>query len=115
MNAKELRIGNYVSNQTGELKGIPVGEYVTINLENIMWAELYVSVPLTEQWLINFGFEKHKKIYQIHIHPGCLFVNMYLGRAFIKYSRVSIDCKYVHQLQNIIYILTGKELTRMTE
>lgn len=64
------------------------------------------AIPLTEEWLRKFGFEKLQETYfngdfELDItDAGFLFSETY----------IKVSCKYVHQLQNIYFALTGKEL-----
>ena len=73
-----------------------------------------ISIPLTEEWLIKFGFKKTWFGYEnistgIEIEPLengdytiCINANEYhIGENF----------KYVHQLQNIYFALTNRELS----
>ena len=72
-----------------------------------------ISIPLTEEWLIKFGFKKTWFGYEnistgIEIEPLenedytiCINANEY---------HVGENFKYVHQLQNIYTALTNKEL-----
>ncbi len=71
-------------------------------------------IPLTEEWLINFGFdwieelfayadENHYVIFMssglIELHPFCT-----------NDEDCHIKVKYVHTLQNLIFALTNEEL-----
>ena len=77
-----------------------------------------IPIPLTEEWLIKFGFKKTWFGYDIistciEIEPLenedytiCINSNEYhVGESF----------KYVHQLQNIHFALTNKELELIKE
>ena len=77
-----------------------------------------IPIPLTEEWLIKFGFKKTWFGYEnistgIEIEPLkngdytiCINANEYhVGESF----------KYVHQLQNIYFALTNKELELIKE
>ncbi len=103
LSKNEIRIGNYlISKMMGILKVqmIPID----IDMSN------YEPIKLTEEWLINLGFE------ETDYAGGCY----YLGSIQIDLSDFEcafktnwLDCKvkYVHQLQNLYFALTGKELT----
>lgn len=84
-------------------------------------------IPLTEQWLLKFGFEKTESDYEIQIQKNDKGGNtdywIYVDSGFdneTKKFTIKIVCqescwmntknKYVHQLQNIYYALTGEEL-----
>lgn len=127
MNAQELRIGNLV------YYGVKVVPIKSIHTESILRAEVSVyielnenlrhycvnidevtPIPLTEQWLLDFGFEKTMAwTYAINL-MGDIKLVYYLGEkgfsiGFKNYSDFS-NLKYVHQLQNLFYALTGQEL-----
>lgn len=83
-------------------------------------------IPLTEEWLIRFGFEREegrwtwkKNIYNEETTlPTSL--QLWSGNDFISVCRSGIGamdcpCEYVHQLQNLYFALTGKELELKTE
>jgi hypothetical protein len=115
MKANELRIGNLVLS-----KGVPV------QIEEIMWETVrhcfgefpidYVEpIPLTEDWFLKFGFYQSMSwTYAIELKGNFKLV-YYLGEkgwsiGFKSYSDFS-NLKYVHQLQNLYFALTGDELT----
>jgi hypothetical protein len=128
MKAQELRIGNLVNHTTGQCK--VVGFYGEIfRAENINKIELKSNVfnlqpiPLTEEWLLKFGFEKLNTTMS-----GCFVFQKGLWRVAIKvnieetyewvlwHERISPPTwclsrfEYVHQLQNLYFALTGEEL-----
>jgi Ni,Fe-hydrogenase maturation factor len=77
-------------------------------------------IPLTEEWLIKMGFEKHNSYY---LSPNKSSVEGFVdilcfdleNLSFIvdmsEYSGWTVDCKFVHTLQNLYYALTNEELT----
>jgi hypothetical protein len=106
MKANEIRICNYVWNEVQQ-KAIQVNLKVLVDLLNgIDWQ----PIPLTEEWLLRFGFEKDNELnfvkfsFKVHFWSSC---NSYM------YGWIggNIELKYVHQLQNLYFSLTGKELT----
>jgi hypothetical protein len=108
MKATELRIGNLVNEN---------GEVIKIRQETLCdFANGYVvfePIPLTEEWLLKFGFKK-----PAHTWCGDVFhltewdkypINWCV--AMNKNNAVIIEkLKYVHQLQNLYFALTGEEL-----
>ena len=116
----ELIIGNYV-----------IRNKVTVTCdEQTFWdiknkPEEYKPIPLTEEWLQKFGFEKRDKNERWPIDS---FKKVILNRGVIHFYMKAdgVDCeignksgysfgkpkiKYVHQLQNLYFALTGEELT----
>lgn len=124
MNIKELRIGNYVRNQDGSLTDTPIGKPVKIeDYKHIMWAELCVPIQLTEEWLLKFGFENidygfTKKILTVSTLQ-LIWSDGWIYPQIIEEPEMSNETvnvvslnriKSVHQLQNLYFALTGKEL-----
>lgn len=141
MSPSELRIGNFVNHNTKgivEIKGNKPhsGDYMLVLDDE--WVYLKNSKPifLTEQWLINFGmempinedpifeygkgeyndcFNHFKKTSQSLIDASF----EYDGKEFwadsngfwFKIMHTYTHVEYVHQFQNLIFALTGKELT----
>jgi hypothetical protein len=104
MDAKELRIGNLLENgkviSTNDHRSVFVGNnwYLTQDLK---------PIELTEEWLQKFGFE---------LYDSVEFRHFYRKNDFDldeNYQPIDFDCieiKYVHQLQNLYFALTGQEL-----
>lgn len=136
INPKELRIGNYVQDSEGVLGVIRLvaSDLVYVNhfdgyaiIDPIFGSELN-PIPLSEEWLVKFGFEELPKTTQHHAdmksnyHCPVLWLNEYTYLAsnaktptgYLFLNNYRIDCKYVHQLQNLYFALTGKELTIAT-
>ena len=96
MKANELRIGNYVYDNLGgvlKIKGISLDS----TLSHIK------PIPLTEEWLLKFGLMSIKTELGFWNNGDAI----YFSYGFEK----SIELKYVHQLQNLYFALTGEELT----
>jgi hypothetical protein len=120
MKANELRIGNLV-----QVDNIPVRvlwfDYdgaVCESLDKKDMVQMHIEpIPLTEEWLIKFGFMKPK-------NPTKGFENSFSKGSFIwTEHRFYLDAgndegwiideykiEYVHQLQNLYFTLTGEEL-----
>lgn len=114
MEANELRIGNWVKcseivdvDKTREISCWDFGTYLSTD------PEYYIPIPLTEEWLRSFGFvngttEKLKEVTHASIQYSAIekMYHLYLG-----HHSLSVYLKYVHQLQNLYFALTGEELT----
>lgn len=117
--AKDLRIGNWLINFLG-------GEFEA-NPGTIAAAErdYFRPIELTEEWLLRFGFKKDEDgAYDSRNDES---YPLFMGRISIVNKQkefflwISIDdyfysfawtkIKYVHQLQNLYFALTGEELT----
>ena len=116
MKANELRIGNlFVDKKTKTIINI-IGlteQYITFSghFKNDWQAK---PIPLTEEWLLKFGFDKHFEDFEKKIVGFYLTYNFNDGISLNgKYmdEPIYIDGEYVHQLQNLYFALTGEELT----
>lgn len=118
MEAKELRIGNYVeyAGETVKISGVteenPFIDMITVDY--LEYDEIF-PIPLTEEWLVKLGFSEiggcnEKDFtngdYNIFIN-SIGEVNFLFFREGDWYQKIS----YVHQLQNLYFALTGEELT----
>ncbi len=115
MDSKELMIGNYV-----EYKGHIV-QWAKSDFCDYTARKLSKPIPLTEQWLIDFGFVKisdqdgtvHYMDFPYPIEGVDIF---YQGgdswEMNIYKVDFSLNIDYVHQLQNLYFALCGKELTK---
>lgn len=107
----ELRIGNHIEflkpNGKWLLKVITPHSFPEIMSE----PENYRPIPLTEEVLLKCGFEFDEYGYT-HFDTRTLF-NKYTVDGVLHFliGNVSLDnMKYLHQLQNLYYHLTQKEL-----
>lgn len=117
MKARELRIGNYV-NSKGRFDIVTRLEYVVFEDVAMCWGQYYEQIipepiPLTEEWLLKFGFKK-----PAHIWCGDKFHLTNYDRdhslwcvAMNKNNAIIANIRYLHQLQNLYFALTGEELT----
>lgn len=77
-------------------------------------------IPLTEEWLLKLGMQEHvipphwsgpkerRTFYRNDDAPVNLLIED--GVAYICFTKLC-EVKYVHQLQNLYFALTGEELT----
>ena len=146
MKASELRIGNYVYAGRRELILVESIIHTGINLKCILDsdygtninedehnAEMIQSylnfeltpIPLTEEWLLRFGFHKVEKNFKYkniiikfkdqtkhNSKYVVLWIYQEINGYFRKgnYIRFWYGPQHVHQLQNLFFALTGKEL-----
>lgn len=128
MKANELRIGNLLCVSLKSGKGreshIKIGVQDIVKIKEGIGSFNYKPIPLTEEWLVKFGFEKHfindseLYFYRIktlsHGHISFYFnskgFNCDLGTTS-GYHFGTTQIQHVHQLQNLYFALTGEELT----
>lgn len=123
MKASELRIGNWV--HFNNLIGMKYDYQVTprffrqlaLNDPESLDVEIdgfHQPILLTEEWLVKFGF------YVLHINKSGVKiywrgqrqrVNAHYNAFWYKTYNGTTRVKFVHQLQNLYFALTGQELT----
>jgi len=119
MKEQELRIGNWVRHLKEEET---VTWLSTDSINNIQgW---YEPILLTKEWLIKLGFYKERTGDRLTIeawspgHPSQRFNIDFKNGKILLISRYQGDSdhltmdhiKFVHQLQNLYFALTGEEL-----
>lgn len=118
MNKKEFRIGNLMQDiysniilKVDELTETHIVYYVIDRSKYPLQKGWQAGpIPLTKEILIKAGFEEYENIYELRI-GGCCFVFYIYSDAIEFYIEgIGVDVKYVHQLQNLYFALTGKEL-----
>jgi hypothetical protein len=108
MKATELRIGNYYL-----AFGVDLKQVETLTKDKILID--FTPIPLTEEWLFKFGFEDDRDNLMI------------LRKGVFEFSFDKVDkdgislyekwdgnflynVEYVHEFQNLHFVLTGEEL-----
>lgn len=109
---EEVRIGNLVQNDRIGVFKIDTGSLLNISERPKRNKDKYQPVPLTEEWLEYLGFEQEKgmMVWRNEVDESVEIVYETLAEYFRLYPRTNL-IRYVHQLQNIFYALTGTELT----
>jgi len=132
MKTKELRIGNLLQDQKGNLLivcEIRQDGYTTsvVDRSKFPLQKGWKADPitLTEDWLIKLGFhinengEPEKDTVEgmdialsitINTHHY-KFSPWFVNKQNLTYYIMGVDIEYVHQLQNLYFALTGNELT----
>lgn len=112
MDGSELRIGNYTLDH-GHPEQIPYGS-------DIDSAGMMEPIPLTEEWVVKFGFERFEFEYEegneityvLEKKNGHQFVlNDSLQPMDGEIAMLDYKLQYVHQIQNLYFALTCEELT----
>jgi len=120
----ELRLGNYLKylDTTVQVKSIFKTHFVCENLEQITIGNSiqisYQPIPLTEEWLFKFNFKKSEATPNMYYLEGVNFELYEFGFSesdldgfyFEVTHPYDVHVKYLHQLQNLLYILKDIEL-----
>jgi len=129
--AKELRVGNLVRMFLGVTdSGAEYSEFY-FELNHFNYLARLEPIPITEEWLLKLGFIEDSFEYIKIISPDGLLgirLNPYdvdfkeIGVCIFQKDDIGIteehenhyvfldSIKYIHQLQNLYFALTGKEL-----
>ena len=121
MKPNEVRIGNWVNTIEGPVQIKAISQEGLMRTSKMLGdhLELAEPIPLTELWLEKFGFKSIGLNGQVFEHNK----RMGDGNRFVietdcitLYPKINFDSccwsdfKYVHQLQNLFFALTGEEL-----
>jgi len=115
--ANELRIGNYyidITDELRELSGYELWQMTVKENKGNLGIMEYQPVPITQQRLIDLGFEDIGS-YEYQIDHDLIVENEYTENGFwnFVYGNAYITrIKSVHQLQNLYFAITGKELIK---
>ena len=110
MKASELRIGNYL-----EIDKPITNRLIIVDAYHIKKLKqdenFFKPIPLTEEWLLKLGFSNKgdKGKLRVVLSGKLGYIN---GRTYYNsWAILESQPKYVHQLQNLYFALTGQELT----
>jgi hypothetical protein len=129
--ANELRIGNLVNHSIFGNCKITALDYEMIciqrndkDIKEWFYTEEYEPIPLTEEWLLKFGFEfrNTNKQYGWYLevsknrvltwcHSKEISLDFDLEDYDYNNTLFDFNCEYIHRLQNLYFALTGTELT----
>lgn len=117
----ELKVGNlfrFISTDSIEqVADIRTAGIKTPTINNVLIADCE-PIPLNEDWLVKLGFTKERNSIDsadLFIKKDIVFV--LTGEHYtVSWNSVTINLipakvKFVHELQNLFYCLTGTELT----
>ena len=115
LSANELRIGNWYTSVKSKID-VPVKcELTDFTQLDVMSDgayndppidEMFEPIPLTKEWLLKFGFRKTFEYDRNIYRKGNIVL---VGGVLFYFQWTKLD--YIHQLQNLYFSLTGKELT----
>lgn len=116
----ELRIGNWVNKSNLDMsviKDYQIGAHDLYQWDN----SHYYCIHLTEEWLVKFGFKKTwvrgVGVFKYELEGFTIAESRNEVISYMLFHGLPNDynrCNeiyYVHQLQNLYFALTGKELT----
>ena len=126
----ELRIGNLISPMGKSFTKVEGFDIYNDMILSSDFAErtndFFEPIPITEQWLVKFGFNcvnRPKMAFKLyHNEEKADFSSMilkevgnnpvwvYAGNNRWTINPFTVELKYVHQLQNIYFALTGIDL-----
>ena len=124
MEIKELRVNNIVIATLcdGSKKELPIKRIEEFGKNEIMetqggWNDIE-PIPLTEEWLIKFGFEWNEELRSFEKKGfRWLAKSVEMNASYQLWDNIN-RCMlsnqmywHVHQLQNLYFALTGEELT----
>lgn len=127
--SNELRIGNYFKAEPYSFDILQVKalgtQWVIIDNGSLFYKSIQ-PIPLTEEWLLKFGFKEISftqdrnrdwyKMFEIDYTSELVSLNYYTKTNYcrfnfdIGYGNKNVDLYYVHQLQNLYFALTNNEL-----
>jgi len=146
MKANELRIGNFLFHDKNGFISVlgtssHCGDFKLDTLNAWVYLKNCAPIPLTEQWLLDFGFEKYDNVvvnqfeyferfvlknviegtsnFEVHIIHSNYdpksqsedFVEIIFSIDIDERQRTK-ETGFVHNLQNSFFIVTGEELTK---
>jgi len=113
MRVNELRIGNFVEQPNDGVTVVTaILNDLQIETETGYIDKYCIAIPLTQEWLERFGFEKiEMSIPTAYQTKDGFRVKVDERGYWMQYKHGMAVIKYAHQLQNLYFALTGQELT----
>lgn len=120
MEAKELRIGNLITRNDLGTSEPRIETILELRKDKVFTSgpvtaicdyEDLNPIPLTEEWLINLGYEADCEFSENPMHFRKDGYLIWKPASIFYDDLYRIELKYVHQLQNLYFALKGKELT----
>lgn len=82
----------------------------------------FEPIPLSEEWLLRFGFQKDDIVDEIDgklfviftLNNSDYFIELWINEQIYRFTddcNLNIALSSIHQLQNLFFSLTGEELT----
>lgn len=128
MKANELRIQNLLSVGNYDVKvveihhlGVQVWDLEETQDTWELFSDRIKPIPLTEEWLLKFGFEKGSDNWMVKNDMAIFLDKRFKTNLILRDSQendwfsFNIKVLYIHQLQNLYFALMGEELTLKSE
>ena len=135
--ANELRLGNLFANiednsiykvtkiNEDTIEGLCINNMGWYSEQHFHLIEQILPIEITEEWLLKFGFayrKKNSKVIMLGLTNEEYETTLqnWITTNFFQICRcginvLSVEIKYVHQLQNLYFALTCDELTQVSE
>ena len=119
MKAQDLRIGNWVKSSSNREYRISLSWFECCK-DSSEGRDIQLDtnpIELTEEWLIKFGYKVKNGLLSSEFYDKNFSITVDTKGKFDFWISECDDCavikeiKYVHQLQNLYFSLTGEELT----
>lgn len=122
LKASELRVGNYLQNEYGDLcQVIEIGRdkfYAPGLGKGYVRTHVNVPIPLTREWLLKFGFKFCKDCLHYELNGVVIetdFENNPTFSIYMEMTNQNIRLPYVHVLQNWYFLLEEGEELQITK
>lgn len=110
MKASELKIGNHLRYPKKNYFEITESDFKNDNFWYDIHDEIIEPIPITEDWLIRFGFEPKVMHFQKTGSHFYVYKRHTDNQLVYRTNNFTIELKFIHQLQNLYFALTGEEL-----
>jgi hypothetical protein len=122
MKANELRIGNFLKydDEIIQVSNLCKNYVEFYDKEDLLIGDTpkyFQPIELTEELLVKIGFEGEMYEFCLHTDDFNITVNLIENRVDISYYGnceaelcIKYNVKYLHELQNLCYCITGQEL-----
>jgi hypothetical protein len=115
MTAIELRIGNYVLRNGFLQEHKETFNEIVVSHNDItacvVSSESFKPIPLTEEWLLKFGFEKNKEHGYFEFDRLIVAIHDGVNQFYLCDIDIFVKIETVHHLQNLYFAIRNKELT----
>ena len=108
MTSTELRIGNLILNRHNEIHIVNENTFQDFRYPRMDGNYGYSGIPLTEEWLLKFGFKQDSNLKNSLVKMGIWFNRTNMEATYLSSKLIKIE--YVHQLQNLYWCLCWEEL-----